>query len=374
MTKRRVLYFGSGGGKGVTHMMVNLAVGHARGGRVEPYLVFRRKRGRALAEQFRRQLAEAGVAYCEVVPSPKRRMLAQLGRVLAEFRPEVFVGQGYPEHVWGRFAALAAGVPVLVQVEQNHEHYKWLHLRRTKRLAAQTGAIVAVSHAVADNLRRLGLPAEKLRVIYNTVRLDRFCAAARPWAEREPVVMSTARFGRQKDHATLLRAIALLRDRGRPVRLRMAGGGKRLQRWHARWLIWRLRLGSLVELLGMRSDVPELVGGSRVFVLSTHFEGLPLGLLEAMASGCAAIGTRAPGVEELIDHGRTGFLATHRDPAALADCIEAALGAAGERCAAAAAAEGPAIYGLEKITTDYEDLFAELARPRGSGAGGGGTL
>ena len=362
MTKLRVLYFGSGGGKGVTHMMVNLAVGHARRGRVEPYLVFRRKRGQPLAEQFRRQLAEAGVAYCEVVPSPKSRLLAELERAMREFRPEVFVGQGYPEHIWGRFAAQRAGVPVLLQVEQNHEHYKWLHLRRTRRLAAQTGAIVAVSHAVADNLRRLGLPAEKLRVIYNTVRLDRFCAAARPWAEREPVVMSTARFGRQKDHATLLRAIALLRDRGRPVRLRMAGGGKRLQRWHARWLIWRLRLGGLVELLGMRSDVPELVGRSRVFVLSTHFEGLPLGLIEAMASGCAAIGTRAPGVEELIDHGRTGFLATHRDPAALADCIEAALGEAGERCAAAAAREGPAIYGLEKITAEYEELFAELVR------------
>ncbi len=359
--KRRVLYFGSGGGKGVTHMMVNLAVGHARSGRVEPYLIFRRKRGQPLAEQFRRQLAEAGVAYCEVAPGPKSRLLAELERAMRAFRPEVFVGQGYPEHVWGRFAAQRAGVPVLVQVEQNHEHYKWLHLRRTRRLAASTGAIVAVSHAVADNLRRLGLPAEKLRVIYNTVRLDRFCKAARPWAEREAVVMSTARFGRQKDHATLLRAIALLRDRGRPVRLRMAGGGKRLQRWHARWLIWRLGLRGLVELLGMRSDVPELVGRSRVFALSTHFEGLPLGLLEAMASGCAAIGTRAPGVEELIDHGRTGFLATPGDPAALSDCIEAALGEAGERCAAAAAAEGPAVYGLEKITAEYEDLFAELS-------------
>lgn len=345
-------------------MMVNLAVGHARGGRVEPYLVFRRKRGKPLAEQFRRQLDEAGVPYCEVVPQPKTRMLAQLGRVLEEFRPDVFVGQGYPEHLWGRLAAQRAGVPVLLQVEQNHEHYKWLHLRWTKRLAASTGAIVAVSHAVADNLRRLGLPAEQVRVIYNTVRLDRFCAAARPWSEREAVVMSTARFGRQKDHATLLRAIALLRDRGRPVRLLMAGGGKRLQRWHARWLIWKLGLTGLVELLGMRSDVPELVGRSRVFVLSTNFEGLPLGLIEAMASGCAAIGTRAPGVEEVIDHGRTGFLATHKDPAALADCIEAALGEAGERCAAAAAQEGPAIYGLEKITSEYEALFEELVRAR----------
>ena len=364
MAKLRVLYFGSGGGKGVTHMMVNLALGHARSDQVEPYLVFRRKRGKPLAEQFRSQLEAAGVGFCEVSPRPKLITMAQLTRAIREFGPDVFVGQGYPDHIWGRLAALRAGVPTVLQVEQNHEHYKWLHLWRSRRLAPRTDAIVGVSHAVAENLRRLGMPAEKLRVIYNAVRLDRFRSVARPWAEREPVVLSTARFGRQKDHATLLRAIALLRDRGRPVRLRMAGGGKRLQRWHAQWMVRRLGLGGLVELLGQRSDVPELVGGSRVFVLSTHFEGLPLGLIEAMASGCAAIGTRAPGVEELIDHGRNGFLATPRDPVALADCIEAALGEAGERCAAAAAAEGPGIYGLEKITAEYESLFAELRRAK----------
>ena len=44
----------------------------------------------------------------------------------------------------------------------------------------------------------------------------------------------------QRGLTQIQRAIALLRDRGRPVRLRMAGGGKRLQRWHARWLIWSL--------------------------------------------------------------------------------------------------------------------------------------
>ncbi|MBK8475583.1 MAG: glycosyltransferase [Opitutaceae bacterium] len=371
MAKLRVLYFGSGGGKGVTHMMVNLAVGHARGGRVEPCIVFRRKRG-PLAEVFCRQLKEAGVAYREVQPRPRSATMAQLGDAIREFRPDVVVGQGYPEHLRAREAGLEAGVPVLLQVEQNHERYKWLDLRRSKQLAACTDAIVAVSQAVAAHLRSLGLPADKLRVIYNAVRLDRFCSAARPFAEREPVVMSTARFGRQKDHATLLRAVALLRDRGRPVRLRMAGSGKRLQRWHARWLVYRLGLGNCVEFLGQRSDVPELVGRSRVFVLSTHFEGLPLGLIEAMASGCAVIGTRAPGVEELIEHGRTGFLAAPGDPAAMADCLEAALGAEGERCAAVAREETPGVCGLERITAEYENLFDELVAAKRAARGGAG--
>ncbi len=359
MSRLRVLYFGSGGGKGVTHMMVNLAIGHARGGRVEPLLVFRRKRA-PLAAVFRRQLEEAGVRFVEVVPRPKFITLAQLKRVIRDFRPDALIAQGYPDHIWGRLAGLQTGVPLILQVEQNHEHYSWLNLRRSRRLAQQSDAIIAVSQAVAANLRRLGMPADKLRVIHNAVRLDRFQAAMQPWAAREAAVISTARFGRQKDHATLLRAIAVLRGRGRPVRLKMAGGGKRLQHWHARWLAWRLGLGGLVDFLGRRDDVPTLIGSHRVFVLSTHFEGLPLGLLEAMASGCAAIGTRAPGVEELIEHGRNAFLAEPGDAESLADCIEAALGPAGQQCAALATRETPVLFGMEKITADYEALLDAL--------------
>ena len=370
MAKLRVIHFGSGGGKGVTRVLTDLAQGHAARGAYEPLIVYRRKRGKPLGEAFRRDLAASGVAFREVSPRPKWRTMAELRAIIREFRSDVFVGHGYSEHLSGRLAALAEGVPVVVQAEHAHERYKWFDLGRSRRLAARTDAIVGVSRGVVDRLRELGFPAEKLHTIYNGVRVDRFMAAQpRPWAEREPAVVMAARFGQPKDQRTLIRAAALLRDRGTPVRVRLAGGGKKLELWRARWLVRRLELTELVEFLGPRGDLPEVFRNHQVAVMSTRCEGFGLVVIEAMAAGCAVVGSRAPGVEELIEHGRTGWLATTGDPEAFAEGILAALGEQGAAWAAAGAAYASRGFGVERMAAEYEALFDRLlAAKRGAGA------
>ena len=361
MEKLRIIHFGSGGGKGVTRVLTDLAQGHAARGRFDPLIVYRRKRGKSLGEAFRRDLATAGVPYREVRPRPSCWMMAELRKIVREFRPQVFVAHGYSEHLWGRLVALKEGVPVVVQVEHNHERYHWLHLWRSRRLVRRTDAIVTVSQAVGQHLRALGFPPTLIHPIYNGVRLDRFARSqSAPHAEREPAVLMTARFGRQKDPDTLIRAAAILRDRGQPVRVRLVGGGKKYFEWRARWLARRLGVRALVEFMGPRSDVPELLLRSQVFVLSTHFEGLPLSLIEGMAAGCAVIGSRVPGVAELIEPGRTGWLAEPEDATSLADAISAALSPAGASCAAAARDYARQQFGLDRMTDDYERLLLDL--------------
>jgi len=356
----RVIHFGTGGGSGVTRFLVDLATGHARRGRFEPLVVFRRKK-HLVGENFLRDLAAAQLPHREVAAWPKFRTIAQLRAIIRTFRPQILVAHGYSDHLWGRMAALREGVPVVVQVEHNFERYKWLHAWRSRRLAARTAAIITVSRGVAERLAARGLPREKLHVILNGVRLERFAAAAAaPWAEREPAVLMAARFARQKDHATLLRAAAVLRDRGTPVPIRLAGGGGSRAQRAARRLATELGLGDTVEFLGPRTDVPELLGQHRGFVLSTHFEGLPLALMEAMAAGCAVVGTEAPGVAELIDHGRNGWLAAPGDPAALADAITLALGTGGAAAAAAGRAHALTHFGLDRMLDEYEELLEQL--------------
>lgn len=371
MTKLRVLHFGSGGGKGVTRVLTDLAQGHATRGAYEPLIVFRRKRGKPVGEVFRRDLAACGVGYREVCPRPKYRTMAELRAIIREFRPDVFVAHGYSEHIWGRMAAIAENVPVVVQVEHARERYKWLHLWRARRLATQTDAIVGVSSGVRERLAELGFPEAKLHVIYNGVRLERYqSGAVPPWDEREPVVLMPSRFGQPKDQPTLIRAAALLRDRGRPVRVLLAGGGKKLSLWLARRLVHRLGLDNSVEFLGHRTDVPDLLLRSKVFVLASHREGLPLAVIEGMAAGCAVIGSRAPGIEELIEHGRTGWLATDGDPEAFADAIAAALDGEGAKWAAEGRLHTRNGFGLERMAADYEQLFERLlAAKRGAPVG-----
>lgn len=354
----RVIHFGTGGGSGVTRFLVDLAEGHAKSRRVEPLVVFRRKK-HAVGENFLRDLAASGVPHREVRAWPKFLTISELRKIIREFRPDVLVAHGYSDHLWGRLAALRENVPVIVQVEHNLERYKWLHLWRSKRLAARTEAIVGVSQGVTTRLAASGHPKDKLRVILNGIRLERFSVST-PWLQRERAVLMTARFARQKDQATLIRAAGVLRDRGTPVKVRLVGGGKQSLFQAARRLTAELDLLEWVEFLGPRSDLPQLLGQHRVFALSTHFEGLPLALMEAMAAGCAAVGTRAPGVDELIEPGRTGWLSEPKDPVTLADAIAAALDDSAAPIAAASLRLAQEKFALRDTVAAYERMFEEL--------------
>lgn len=368
MAKIRVIHFGTGGGSGVTRVVTDLGLGHAAAGQFVPLIVFRRKRRRPVAADFGDELTTHNVSFREVCQWPKFRVIAQLRKIIREFRPDIFVAHGYSEHLWGRVAARAEKVPVVVQVEHNHERYKWNHLRRSIALAAHTDAIVTVSQAVGETLIRQGLPSDRMQTIYNGVRLERFTPSpSSPFIERRAEVLMAARFGRQKDQATLIEAAALLRDRGYPVQVKLAGGGNGLHLRRCQRLSRRMGVEHLVEFLGPRHDVPELMRASQVFVLSTHFEGLPLSIIEAMAAGCAVVGTRAPGVEELIEPGHNGWLASPRDPSALADVIKAALSPAGPVMAARGQTFAANRFSLSRMNADYEQLLTQLVlahRPR----------
>ena len=80
-------------------------------------------------------------------------------------------------------------------------------------------------------------------------------------------------------------------------------------------------LARYVHLVGQRSDVPCLMTAADLFVLPSQFEGLPLVVLEAMASGLPVVGTRVGGLQTLIDDGESGLLVPAGDYQALADAI-----------------------------------------------------
>ncbi|RME71017.1 MAG: glycosyltransferase [Verrucomicrobia bacterium] len=362
--KKRILLFGTGGGSGVTRFLADSAVEHKRLGNFEPMVAYRRKR-RPIGRQFIDTLEQSQIPWREVRAAPKVVTIAQLRRILREFRPDVFLVHGHSDHIWGRMAAIRENVPVVVMVEANLERYRFLERWRSVRLAARTDAIVAVSDGVGRRLIELGHPADKLHVIHNGAPLERFrAAAAVPLDEREPAVLMAARFARQKDHATLIRAAALLRDRGRPIRVRLAGTGSARHEGRARRLVRRLGLEEWVEFLGPRSDIPDLLGRHRVFVISTHYEGLCIAGVEAMAAGCATIGTRTVGVTDLFGGEPRGWLVEPRDPVGLADAIVEALGPEGAVRAAAGHRYAMEHFSMTRAITAYEQLFVSLLAGR----------
>jgi glycosyltransferase involved in cell wall biosynthesis len=364
-TPVRVLHFVTGGfSGGATQVAIALVNAAVHGGRVQPLLVLRRKRRtdpKRIAE-----LEEAGVPLAVVPGWSHAATIWSLVKLCGKFRPDVLVAHGFSEHLWGRYAGLLAKVPHLVHVEHNtRERYTAWRLAQARWLAQRTDRIVGCSEGVRLRLLEMGMPADRTIAIPNGIRLEPFAdAEAHPFAQRVPGIVMVARYSKQKDHATLLRAVALLRQRGLQPPLLFAGGGKATHRRPMELLAAELGLSDQVQFLGLHRNVPDLLMRHQVAVLSTHYEGMPLALIEGMAAGCAVVGSAVPGVREVIDDGVDGRLVAESDPAALADALEALLRnpEAAARLGAAARAVAIERHSRELMNQRYEELFLALAR------------
>ena len=360
----RVLHFVTGGfSGGSTQVAIQLVNAGMASDRVEPLLVLRRKRRGDPARIA--ELRAAGMPL-HVVPGWSRlATILALVRLCRGFRPDVLVAHGFSEHLWGRYAGLLAGVPHLVHVEHNtRERYSRWRLAQSRWLARRTSRIVGCSEGVRQVLLDMGMPPERTVAIPNGICQQAFAGAdAQPVATRVAGIVMVARFARQKDHETLLRALALLRERGLRPPLLLAGGGKARHRAPLERLAAELGLGAQVRFLGVVRNVPELLIGHRIAVLSTHYEGMPLALIEGMAAGCAVVGSAVPGVREVLDDGVDGLLVPEADAPALADALERLLrdDALAERLGQAARARALRGYGRALMNERYEALLIGLA-------------
>jgi len=358
----KVLHFVTGGFSGATQVAVDLVRAHGVAGRFDALLVLRRKRT-TLPERVRALQADG--LRVELVPGWSHAATVwALASLCRRFQPDILVAHGYSEHLWGRYAGLLAGVRHLVHVEHNsRERYNAWRLVQARWLARRTDAIVGCSEGVRSALLGYGFPQDRVHAIPNGIRLEPYAnAPAHTFVQRIPGIVMAARFARQKDHATLLQAVALLRTRGLRPPVLLAGGGKASARRAAERLAQTLGLADQVTFLGHCNDVPGLLKGHQICVLSTHYEGMPLSLIEGMAAGCAVVGSQVVGVQEVVDSGRTGLLVEHANPQALADALATLLNQPQDaaRMAAAAHAEVLQRYGLNTMTERYEALLGSL--------------
>ncbi|MEL4178779.1 glycosyltransferase [Roseateles sp. PN1] len=358
----RVLHFVTGGFSGATQVAVDLCLASLAGSRIEPMLVLRRKRNTDAARV--QALRERGL---RVVVLPGWSHLATiwaLRRLCVEWRPAVLMAHGFPEHLIGRWAGLWAKVPALAQVEHNsRERYSVWRAAQSRWLSRYTAKLVGVSEGVRRRLVQMGLPEAKTLAIPNGVKLERFEAAAQQdFTQRAPGLVMSARFARQKDHLTLIRALHLLGQQGLRPKLFLAGAGKASYRQAAERLVSELGLGAQVEFLGHYAQMPQLLMSQQICVLSTHYEGMPLALVEGMAAGCACVASLVPGVEGLLDAERTGLLVPEGDAAALAEALARLLRDPRFAAALGAAAREQALreHGVALMTQRYEDLLLSL--------------
>jgi glycosyltransferase involved in cell wall biosynthesis len=362
MKPYRIIHFVSGGGSGSTGMAVELAVGQHHGSQFEPMVVFRRKKKRN--PNLDQIIAAEQIHFREVCAAPKLQTIKQLCAIIREFRPHILVAHGLSEHIWGRIAAWRAKVPVIIQVEHNNENYSLLRQWQSQFLLKFTAKVICVSEGVKRHLEKLGFKSDKIGVIYNGIATEEFTNIQNEtFAGRDANIIMVARFAYQKDHATLIKAVKILQDGHYPCQTLLIGGGKQKYKEQCVALSRKLGLTATVRFLNhkTRAEIRELLGRTKIFVLATHHEGLPLALIEAMAAGCLVIASKVDGVSELIDHGQNGFLIPPQDPVALAQTIKMVFD--NEQMAAAVAKSGQekAItnFNMARMVNQYEQMFLD---------------
>ena len=178
---------------------------------------------------------------------------------------------------------------------------------------------IAVSRSTRDDLVRRGLDASDITIVRNGVALDDLGPAANRF--EDPTVAYLGRLKKYKRIDLVLRAVALLRDRGMEVKLIVAGKGDARQALEeaARGLgvLDRVRFAGFVP----DHEKRDILAGSWVHALTSPKEGWGIASIEASACGTATVASDSPGLRETVRHGETGLLVPHGDVEALADAL-----------------------------------------------------
>jgi glycosyltransferase involved in cell wall biosynthesis len=233
------------------------------------------------------------------------------------------------------------------------------------RALAVADAVVVSSEALAGGVRaRYPAIADRLRVVPNLTDFERIdeLAAEAPVRRRDrdvPLLVAVGRLSGEKRVDLMLEAIDRVR-RGRRVALWLCGTGP--LEGAVREEIERRGLGGEVAQLGFCDNPYALVRQADGYLLTSDWEGLPNGLIEAQGLGIPAVATDcAYGPREIVADGETGFLVPPGDAAALADAIERLLADPARRIAMGRAARERtrARYGARTLIEAWHDVLGE---------------
>lgn len=236
-------------------------------------------------------------------------------------------------------------------------------------LVRRGSTVVAVSEELRQLLaERMHLDRAAINFVPNAIDCRRFAEARADglradWASNSsvPVVGALGNIRPAKAYAIAIRAVAQLREAGRPVLLVIAGHQKEPLMAELVALCDELGISDQIKFLGFVESPEKFLASIDVFVLSSSSEGHPLALTQAMAAGLPIVSTRS-GVERIINEGMA-WLVPKNDSAALAQAIDTAVRSTSEALARGKAAQNEALakYDFGAMFGRYDAMYKSLA-------------
>ena len=298
----------------------------------------------------------------------------ELARVFADQKVDLLHTHHMPAFIDSTVGARIARVPILINTDHCKQYPIERHWQVLEKGASRfADTIVAVSHHTRNDLIQYQrIAPNKIQVIYNGIdirlRRNEKPAAIRRELGLQPddVVFGTAaRLEVQKGLDLLIDAAPLVLKRMPKARFLIVGGGSLENDLRARAAA--LGLERQVIVTGYRTDAVDLMQTFDCFVQTSHFEGMPMALLEAMALNKPIVATAVGGVPEVVEDGVCATLLASREPQDLSDALVSVAGdpVVRQRIGDAGRQRYERNFTAAAMVSQYEQLYDHyLARKR----------
>lgn len=301
------------------------------------------------------------------------KTLWKVWRLVRQSRPDVVHTHTAKAGFVGRVAAWLAGVPVIVHTFHGHVFHSYfgpmtrvfLVLERlTGRLSS---AIVTLTDGLRDELADVYrvAPKDKIRVIGLGLDLGRFAATPRHGGDFRaafdlppdaPLIGIVGRIVPVKNHTLFLDAAVLVHEQLPDARFIIVGDGE--SRAEIETGVDARGLRDAVIFTGWMQDLAPLYADLNANVISSHNEGTPVSIIEALAAGCPVVATAVGGLPDLLDGGRLDALVPPGDAPALAEALVRTITAPPDPAPAQQAMLDR--YGIDRLVRDLDALYREL--------------
>lgn len=281
---------------------------------------------------------------------------------------------GYKSDIYAYLANRRTGMPLLstshlwTRQTAAVRFYEFLDARVLRSFHG----VVAVSDRIASELCRAGVPHGKIKIIDNGIDLAPFQSATPLLAAElnkgdQLLIGTVGRLVAQKGMTFFLSAAQQLLKEFPSLMFAIVGDGP--DRAKLEQTARDLGIDRKVTFTGARNDMPSVYASLDVFALASVGEGLPMALLEAMASGAPVVATEVGAVPKVVLPGKTGMLVRPGDAGELAQAVACLVRDPGlrERLAQNARRQVCEQFSSQVMTANYCDLYQQLTE-KGAGA------